>query len=182
MVFYNKYIRKSVIIRLLFFTFFLLLISLINYSFAYSQETFNTSNNEEVENINKSIVDFAEDIYKNYSSENFQYIYNVLHPDIKRVLGEDDYIEFQKKNFNRYKIEIKDINVLLNLKKIDLAVNFRNIIEENGNMDIYKIKVIYKMKFIIAGNKQERQTEKDVIIGSENQRLYLIWDPSVIND
>jgi len=153
---------------------FILLISQVIYS---QEDILNTVELSEEEIYLRS---FVEKIYLEYAKKNFQYIYQILHPDIKEFITEEEYEYFQNKEFNKYKIQISEIFVGLEVKEIDLPNKFKDIIIDIKDKEIYKIPLSYKMDLIFVGGEQTRDIDNQVYILKDNQQYYLLWDPSVI--
>jgi hypothetical protein len=117
---------------------------------------------------------FTEYIYNNYSEENFSEVYNNFAKELKRKLEEKVYLDFQKKNFDKYELEYTEIKVgqakeieFDEIKdKFDYAVDFGNY---------YKLQVGYLLKFKHFG-RREKESEKMVYVRKINDDLQIFWD------
>jgi len=155
---------------------FLLLIFINQYGLASSMGDIASGDR----NPTQSIIDFVDKIYHRYSEEDFEFIYEKLHPALKEIISEKDYIEFQEENFRKYKLEIGKIKVGTEILEAELPDKFIDII--NIKEEVYTIKVSYEMKFETAGINQDHENDKDVLVVMEDEKIYLLWDPSVVND
>ena len=124
---------------------------------------------------------FTEYIYANYAEKNFAEVYNNFAAELKRVLTEEDYLEFQQQNFKKYKLEYTEIEVgkaeeieFEEIKdKFDYAEDFGSY---------YKLQISYLLKFNRLGRREER-SEKDVYLRKINDDFQIFWDyESALND
>ncbi|MFW5889454.1 MAG: hypothetical protein ACOCUD_03640 [Bacillota bacterium] len=131
----------------------------------------------------KTPKEFVEYIYANYADENFKEIYANFADELKALITEEEYIESQKKNFNKYKLEYSNIKVD-DLKELNYE-EFKNefsFLEAEG--DFYSFKVSYLMEFNRFGDREE-ETEKRVYLRRNNsetnsKEFQLFWDPEPI--
>lgn len=156
----------------------LILFILLSSQVIYSQEDISSIaelNDEEI-----YLRNFVENIYLEYANMNFQYVYQILHPDIKDIITEEEYVYFQNKEFKKYKIQLSEIVVGLEVEKIKLPNKFKDVIIDIKDKQIYKIPLSYKMDLTFAGGEQRREVDNQVYILVDKQQYYLLWDPSVI--
>lgn len=149
--------------------------------------------NVEVENININDLqkserellqkNFVDKIYKNYSQQNFTYVYNCFYPTIKEEISEKEYIKFQKENFEKYSLEISNIKIL-DLKKLkEISSEFETYLSGDDVKLISSVSVSYIASFY---SSSERKIEKEVYIcfrpvkDKEKEKLYLLWNPEVM--
>ncbi len=129
---------------------------------------------------------FTEYIYANYASENFEEVYANFADELKKIISEEEYIEFQKRNFNKYSLEYSSIDVN-NLEELSYE-EFKNkfsFVESKGNF--YSIEVSYLLKFQRLGAREE-ETKKRVYLRQNNsdinnettKKFHLFWDPEPI--
>jgi len=131
--------------------------------------------------LNQDIIKFVDDIYSNYAQQNFVFIYDRLYPDIKNILTEKKYVEFQKKNFDKYSLEITEYKVNEEIQKVSVPDELSDYIAEVNNVNVTKINVAYHMSFTNGGGKVERDIGKDVYIYvDEKEGFYLLWNPQII--
>ncbi len=145
----------------------------------YSQEE-NSLSIVELSEKEVNLRNFVQEIYLEYSKKNFQYVYQILHPDIKEMITEEEYEYYQDKEFKKYKIKISEIIVGVELEKIEIPNKFKDIVMDIKDKDIYKVPISYKMDLIFAGAEQTRDVDNQVYILIDKQKYYLLWDPSVI--
>lgn len=124
---------------------------------------------------------FTEYIYANYAAENFKEVYNNFAAELKRILAEEEYLEFQQQNFEKYKLEYKEIEVAA-AKEID----FEEIEDKFAYADdfgsYYQLQVSYLLKFKRFGSREER-SEKNVYLRKINDDFQIFWDyESAVND
>lgn len=127
-----------------------------------------------------SIIDFVSEIYQKYSQEDFKYIYEKLHPALKDIISEKEYISFQEENFRKYGMEISGISIPAEIIKTGIPDKFADLI--NSDEEVHRVKVSYEMKFRAVGSEQSHKNEKDVLVLLDDENLYLLWDPSVVNE
>ncbi|MFW6022907.1 MAG: hypothetical protein ACOCQW_05305 [Halanaerobiaceae bacterium] len=137
--------------------------------------------NEEKYKDKDLIFKYVNKIYQEYAAENFKYIYSLLYPELKEVVTEDEYIDFQEHNFKKYHYKIEDIKVNEEMSFINLSHEYKDYIESISEEDkICKIVVSYTIKFKASGKEKTRDVDNEVLVFEENEVLYLIWDPSII--
>lgn len=179
----NKYYKN---LRHINFTSVIILITfiLLSSQVIYSQEdlikTEDIFNTIELSDEEIYLRNFVEKIYLEYAKKNFQYIYQILHPDIKNIITEGEYEYFQDKEFKKYKIQISEVIIGVELEKIDLPNKFKDLSIDTKDKEIYKVPLSYKMELIFAGGEQTRDVDNQVYILIDKQQYYLLWDPSVI--
>ena len=117
---------------------------------------------------------FTEYIYENYSEENFSEVYNNFAAELKRKLEEEVYLDFQKKNFAKYKLEYTNIKVdqVKEIKFDEIKDKF-DYADDFGNY--YKLQVGYLLKFNHFGSR-EKQSEKMVYVRKINDDFQIFWD------
>lgn len=124
---------------------------------------------------------FTEYIYANYAEKNFVEVYNNFAAELKRILAEEDYLEFQQQNFEKYKLEYTEIEVgtaeEIEFEKIAAKFSYAR---DFGSY--YQLPVSYLLKFSRLGRRQER-SEKDVYLRKINDDFQIFWDyESALND
>lgn len=128
----------------------------------------------------KDKIGFVEEIYSNYARMQFDFIYQNMHPEIKEILSKDDYIDFQKENFEKYHLKIEDVEINKETERVELPRKFSSLIEIADDEIVYKLEVSYTMFFTSLGNEEEEETGKEVFILEDKENLYLLWDPDLI--
>ncbi|MFN2341212.1 MAG: hypothetical protein ABR547_08075 [Halanaerobium sp.] len=124
---------------------------------------------------------FAEYIYTNYAAENFEEVYNNFAAELKRILAEEDYLDFQQQNFEKYKLEYKEIEV-----STAEEIKFGKVKEKFDYADdfgsYYQLQVSYLLKFNRFGSREER-SQKKVYLRKINKDFQIFWDyESALND
>ncbi|MCF8000579.1 MAG: hypothetical protein K9K76_01790 [Halanaerobiales bacterium] len=127
------------------------------------------------------IEDYIYNIYKSYQENEYEVVYNHMHPEIKEVLKKEKYIEFQKKNTEKYELEISEIEVLKVSIKENLPDVFKDIISDKENLKVYEISIKYKTNYKNAGSQKEKIIEKETFVVSDSNQKYLLWNPGIIN-
>jgi len=124
--------------------------------------------------------EFVHQIYNKYMGNDFLAVYEFIHPEIKEVLDKKAYIDFQKKNTEKYNIEISEVEVvkIVNLEK--LPEIFKEIFKDYNFEYIYEVTIEYKSSYTVAKNKQEKFVEKKTYIVTDQNKDYLLWDPDII--
>lgn len=135
---------------------------------------------------NRNPEEFIEYIYANYAVENFKEVYANFADELKKLISEEEYIEFQKKNFDKYSLEYSNISVddrkKLNYQEFKQEFSF---LESEG--DFYSLEVSYLLKFNRFGDREE-ETEKRVYLrqndsninNKKTNKFNLFWDPEPI--
>ncbi|WP_243835891.1 hypothetical protein [Halanaerobium saccharolyticum] len=117
---------------------------------------------------------FTEYVYANYADENFEEVYNNFAAELKRVLAEEDYLEFQQHNFEKYKLEYTEIEVgtaeEITFEEIEAEFEYAR---DFGSY--YRLQVSYLLKFSRLGRREER-SEKDVYLRKINDDFQIFWD------
>jgi len=127
------------------------------------------------------IEDYIYNIYKSYQENEYEVVYNHMHPEIKKVLNKEKYIEFQKKNTEKYELEISEIEVLEVTIQKNLPDTFKDIITEKENLEVYEISIKYKTNYKNAGSQKEKIIDKETYVVSDSDQKYLLWNPGIIN-
>lgn len=129
---------------------------------------------------------FVEYIYANYADENFKEVYVNFADELKKMITEEEYVEFQKRNFEKYSLEYSNIKVAdkkeLNYEEFKDEFDFLNT-----EGDFYSFEVSYLLKFNRFGDREE-ETKKKVFLRSSNskadnqnnKKYELFWDPEPI--
>lgn len=130
--------------------------------------------------------DFIEYIYANYADENFKEVYTNFADELKELVTEEEYIDFQKKNFDKYSLEYSNIRID-DLKKLsyDEFMQEFSFLESEG--DFYSLEVRYLLKFNRFGDREE-EIEKRVYLrqndsniqNEKTKKFNLFWDPEPI--
>ncbi len=126
------------------------------------------------------IKEFVHQIYNKYMDNDFQAVYEVIHPQIKEVLDKKEYIDFQKKNTEKYSIEISEVEVEKVVTLENLPEGFKEIFKDYNFEHIYEVTIEYKSSYIVAKNKQEKFIEKKTYVVTDKNKDYLLWDPGII--
>lgn len=128
------------------------------------------------------LQEYVEKIYQEYADRGFEYVYQQLHPDIKKIITEKEYRDFQEKNFNKYRLKFDEIKVSPDAESIDLPNEFAEIIvgTEGDDTKVYKISLSYNLDLTVAGDEQTRQVDNQVFILEDSNQHYLLWDPYII--
>jgi len=131
--------------------------------------------------LSKEVCQFIEVIYQDYSRGDFSYVYQKIHPLIKKELSEETYIEFQENNFQKYQLKISKVTVksLVYLTKLPHVFDKYDILSSQGS--IIEVDVGYQLNFNYIGGTKQEDIQKKVYLLMEEGRLYLLWDPSVID-
>lgn len=124
---------------------------------------------------------FTEYIYDNYAAENFMEVYNNFAAELKRILKEEEYVEFQQQNFEKYELEYTEIEV-----SAAEEINFDQIKDKFEYADdfgsYYQLQVSYLLKFNRFGSR-EQQSDKNVYLRKINDDFQIFWDhKSALND
>lgn len=129
----------------------------------------------------KNIQKFTAEIYDNYVNENFSYVYKNIYSGIKDEITEDEYVSYQEKNFEKYKLEIHDVDVGKVEKMEKLPAAFDEYIKNNSIKYFARVKVNYEMHFNHLEKDYQKKVNKKVYIGvGKNESKYLFWDPRTI--
>lgn len=133
------------------------------------------------ENNLDEIEDYIYKVYEKYQENEFEEVYNNMHPEIREVLDKETYIKFQEKTTSKYNIEYSEVEVLkvTTLEKWPDA--FEDIITDKENNGLYEITIKYKTNYKNAGVKQEKIIERETYAVNYKSQNYLLWDPNVIN-
>ncbi|PUU94610.1 MAG: hypothetical protein CI947_524, partial [Halanaerobium sp.] len=94
--------------------------------------------------------------------------------ELKRILPENKYTEFQQQNFEKYQLKYTEIKVSA-AKEID----FKTIKDKFDYADdfgsYYQLQVSYLLKFKHFGSREEK-SEKKVYIRKINDDFQIFWD------
>lgn len=124
---------------------------------------------------------FTEYIYYNYAEKNFAEVYNNFAAELKRVLAEEKYIDFQKQNFKKYDLEYTEIKVGT-AKEVDFSKIKNDFDYAMDFGSYYQLQVSYLIKFNRFGSREER-SEKMVYLRKINDEFQIFWDyQSAIDD
>ncbi len=172
----NKKLAQNLLITLIIITTIFLLTGKIQAGTSDSEQLQTESNNSE------HLNDFINSIYSNYQAGEFQEVYQLLHPGIKENLTEEEYIDFQQENKEKYQLEISEIEII-EIKTIEkLPAKFDKYLSEEDYQNAYQAKVEYEMDFKFLRTNQNKEVDTETyLVESENQ-LYLVWDRSVIEE
>jgi hypothetical protein len=124
---------------------------------------------------------FTEYIYANFAAENFAEVYNNFAAELKRILKEEDYLEFQQHNFEKYQLKYTEIEVseVAKLDFEDIKDKF-DYAEDFGQY--YQLQVSYLLKFNHFGQREER-SKKNVYLRKIKDDFQIFWDhESALND
>ncbi|GEM_PF-787471 len=172
----NKKLTKNLIIILIVFTTILLATDNIQAEIKGSEQIQTESNASE------HLNDFISSIYNNYKKGEFQEVYQLLHPGIQENLTEEEYVDFQQHNKERYQLELSEIEII-EIKSIDtLPSKFNKYLSEEEYEKAYEANVEYKMEFRFLGSNRSRDVDTETYLVESDGQLYLIWDRSVIEE
>lgn len=127
------------------------------------------------------IEDYIYNIYEKYQEKDYKAVYNNMHPEIRDILKKEKYIKFQEKNTEKYNIKISEVEVLEVTFLEELPEDFKEIISDKKNYEVYEISIKYKTNYKKAGSKKEKIIEKESYVASKNKQNYLLWNPNIIN-
>lgn len=127
------------------------------------------------------IENYIYNIYEKYQKNDYEAVYNSMHPDIREVLEKEKYIKFQEINTEKYELKISEVEVLKVTVKEKMPETFREIISDKENLEVYEISIKYKTNYKNAGSKKEKMIEKETYVVSDNDENYLLWNPGIIN-
>jgi|AntRauTorckE6833_2_1112554.scaffolds.fasta_scaffold00117_9 hypothetical protein len=144
--------------------------------------TFNTRAVTENEKEIAEIRNFIYDVYYNYQYNNYDFVYESMHFEIKEVLKKENYINFQTKNTERISLKLSEVQVI-NVKLIDeWPEEFESIITDKDNHKLYEIEIEYMTNYENNGKKQEKLINKKTYVSRYDNSNYLLWDPEIINN
>lgn len=130
---------------------------------------------------NRNLRDFTKSVYSDYTSTDFNSVYQYLHPDIKKVVSRDEYIVFQQKTTEKYQMNISDVIVGEATLLERNPVEYKDLINDTGSY--YTVNVKYKLQFKYAGKIREKEIAKDTFLFvDDEQKIYLLWNPEIIKD
>ncbi|MBF8436401.1 hypothetical protein I0Q91_04850 [Halanaerobiaceae bacterium Z-7014] len=133
-------------------------------------------------NDSEDLKEFINTVYNHYQEQEFQEVYQLLHPGIQENLTEEEYVNFQQDNTDRYQLKLSEIKII-EIDNIDsLPSKFNNYISEDQYQQAYEAKVEYKMEFRFLGTNQSREVDTETYVIEDNGQLYLVWDRSVIEE
>ncbi|AZO95842.1 hypothetical protein [Halocella sp. SP3-1] len=125
------------------------------------------------------IADFVGEVYQVYMAKDFAAVYKYLHPDIKGIMSDEDYINFQEETSNKHKMSISQVQVK-GVKSLDkIPGEFEEYLSKTDEQDYYSVSISYLLSYYL-GKEREREVEKDVYLCLEGDNLYLLWDPAVV--
>lgn len=127
------------------------------------------------------IKEFILQIYRDYQDQNFEFVYEKMHPDIKTLLDKDKYIKFQKANTEKYSIEISKVEVIEVNEIKEWPEPFIEIIKSKENYKLYEIKIKYLSTYQSSGSEQEKTIEKNSYVVENSSGKYLLWNPEIID-
>ncbi|QTL98713.1 hypothetical protein GM661_12420 [Iocasia frigidifontis] len=128
---------------------------------------------------NKEIADFVTEVYQVYMAKDFDAVYKYLHPDIKGIMSDEDYINFQEETSNKHKMSISQVRVK-GVKSLDkIPGEFEEYLSKTDEQDYYSVSISYLLSYYL-GKEREREVEKDVYLCLEGDNLYFLWDPAAI--
>lgn len=130
----------------------------------------------------EQLNDLINSIYDNYQAGELQEVYQLLHPGIKENLTEEEYINFQEDNKEKYQLEISEIEII-EIQSIDkLPAKFDEYLSEEDYQDAYEAKVEYEMDFKFLKTNQNKEVDTETYLVESDGQLYLVWDRSVIEE
>ncbi len=162
----NKKLAQNLIITLIIFATILL----------------STGNIQAELNDSDQLNDFINTVYNHYQEGEFKEVYQLLHPAIQENLTEEEYVNFQQDNTDRYQLKLSEIEII-EINSFDkLPSKFNQYLSEEQYQEAYEAKVEYKMEFRFLGTNQSREVDTETYLAKNNDQLYLIWDRSVIEE
>lgn len=133
-------------------------------------------------NDTEHLNEFINSIYNNYQQAEFQEVYQLLHPGIKENLTEEEYINFQQNNKERYQLEISKVKII-EINSIDqLPTKFNEYISKTDYQKAYQAIVEYEMDFKFLRTNQHKEVDTETYLAESDGQLYLVWDRSVIEE
>ena len=144
--------------------------------------TFNISATTENEKNMTEVRNFIYNVYYNYQYNNFEFVYESMHFEIKELLDKENYLKFQINNTEKINLKISEVKVI-NVKIIDKwPEEFKNIITNKENHKLYEIEIEYMTNYNNNGQEQEKLINKKTYVARYDNRNYLLWDPEIINN
>ncbi|MFN2362669.1 MAG: hypothetical protein ABR596_00095 [Halarsenatibacteraceae bacterium] len=133
-------------------------------------------------NNSEQLNDLINSIYSNYQAGEFQEVYQLLHPGITENLTEEEYVNFQQDNKEKYQLEISEIEII-EIQAIDeLPSKFDKYLTEEDYQNAYQAKVKYQMDFKFLKTNQHKEVDTETYLVESDGQLYLVWDRSVIEE
>lgn len=124
------------------------------------------------------VKNFITEVYNNYQDQNFEIVYDFMHPDVKNALEKEKYINFQVKNTKKYNISISEVEVLKVTEKNEWPEEYKELINEKNEHILYEISITYKT--IYQSDEKEKIIEKNSYVVLYKDDYYLLWDPEII--
>lgn len=129
---------------------------------------------------------FVSNVYQDYAAESFEAVYAVMHPEIKKVISEEEYAAFQEDHFARLSLQLRDIEVGEVSENPRLARSLRQLLPEDESPYLYGVEISYTARFV-RGARFNQDVTKTVYIalvnpGAADESIYLLWDPSSMEE
>lgn len=129
---------------------------------------------------------FVLEIYQNYAAQDFQKVYQVMHPGVKELVTEEDYTAFQQHHFKRLRLRLDELAVGDVEADPRLPSALRVLVPEDEDGRIFGVELSYKAHFV-SGIRFSQSITKQVYLvmaaddGGAGQ-LYLLWDPRAMEE
>jgi len=130
--------------------------------------------------INNQVQEFILKVYADYQENEFAKVYKEMHPDIKEILDQDKYLQFQENNTEKYDLKISEVEVLEIQKIESWPEEFKEIIKAKEEQDLFEISLKYKTTYQSGGNENEKVIDKKTYVTVNDEDIYLLWDPNII--
>lgn len=136
--------------------------------------------------LEKSLQDFAAQIYSDYAAESFEAVYAVMHPSVKALVTEDEYTAFQQRQFSRLRLSISDVEVGEVKHNPRLPASLRAILPADAKEAVYGIEISYQASFV-RGMRFTQRISKTVYAATldphgHEPTMYLLWDPKSMEE
>lgn len=127
----------------------------------------------------KEIAGFVGEIYGAYMAKDFASVYEYLHPDIKKIMPKEEYVNFQEETSNKHKMSVSQVQVE-DVKLLDkIPGEFEEYLSKTDKQEYYSVSISYLLAYYL-GKDRERKVEKNVYLCLEGDNLYLLWDPAAV--
>lgn len=132
------------------------------------------------------LEDFVTQIYLDYAGESFATVYAAMYPTIKERVSEQDYVEFQRGHFEDLSLEITEIEVGEIREEPRLIRSLRQLLPDDEDRQVFGVEIRYKASFVRGTRYNQRITKTVYVVAvnwcTEREALYLLWDPSSMEE
>ena len=132
------------------------------------------------------LEDFVTQIYLDYAGESFATVYAAMYPTIKERVSEQDYVEFQRGHFEDLSLEITEIEVGEIREEPRLIRSLRQLLPDDEDRQVFGVEIRYKASFVRGTRYKQRITKTVYVVAvnwcTERESLYLLWDPSSMEE